>query len=89
MRAKHCRQAFGAKKYKLVGLHCQRMMVILTLLCFPVIVIWLQAGMPYDGREWMSHTNAEWVLNLVGMPPKVASLSAFWIKLLIPGMVCF
>lgn len=29
----------------------------------------------------------EWVLLMVGMPPKVALLSAFWVKLLIPGMV--
>ena len=31
-----CSQAFGAKKYRLVGLHCQRAMVILTIMCIPV-----------------------------------------------------
>lgn len=34
-----CSQAYGARKYKLVGLHCQRAMVILTLVCFPVAVV--------------------------------------------------
>uniref|UniRef100_A0A6B2L184 Multidrug and toxin extrusion protein n=1 Tax=Arcella intermedia TaxID=1963864 RepID=A0A6B2L184_9EUKA len=36
-----CTQAFGAKKYKLVGLHFQRAMVILTLSCIPIVVLWM------------------------------------------------
>ncbi len=40
-----CSQAYGAKQYRLVGLYCQRAMVILSLLAIPIALIWLQTGM--------------------------------------------
>ncbi len=39
-----CSQAYGAKQYRLVGLYCQRAMVILSLLAIPIALIWLQTG---------------------------------------------
>lgn len=49
-----CTQAFGAKQYKLVGLHCQRAMAISTVACVPIIIIWCFT---------------EPILNLVGVEP--------------------
>jgi hypothetical protein len=37
-----CSQAYGARKYHLVGLYAQRAMCILTMCCLPVTIVWLQ-----------------------------------------------
>jgi len=66
-----CSQAFGAKQYKLVGLYCQRAALILTLLCFPIALVWLQA---------------EKVLKLMGVEDEIAAMSLKYIMCLIPGM---
>jgi len=65
-----CSQAFGGKQYKLVGLHCQRGMIIITLFCIPQIIIWL---------------NTYYIAKLMGMPDETALYAAKWNKLQIFG----
>jgi len=65
-----CSQAFGAKKYNLVGLHCQRAMVILTIACIPIALVWYNA--------WV-------VLQFIGTE-ETASLSQYWLRRLIPSI---
>jgi MATE family multidrug resistance protein len=35
-----CSNAFGGKQHMLLGLHCQRACVIVSLLCVPIAVLW-------------------------------------------------
>eukprot|EP01113_Clastostelium_recurvatum_P035522 TRINITY_DN4965_c0_g1_i5.p1 TRINITY_DN4965_c0_g1~~TRINITY_DN4965_c0_g1_i5.p1 ORF type:complete len:609 (+),score=100.02 TRINITY_DN4965_c0_g1_i5:80-1906(+) len=63
-----CSQAYGAKKYKLVGLQAQRAMVILTFMCVPIALLWYYAG---------------FLLQYVGTA-QTADLSQFWLRRLIP-----
>jgi MATE family multidrug resistance protein len=37
-------QAFGAKRYRLVGLHAQRAIAIMTLCSIPVLVVWMNTS---------------------------------------------
>lgn len=57
--------AFGGKENKLVGLYCQRSMVIVSAACIPIAIIWILAGvgLQYVFRidEEMSHLAALWV----------------------------
>jgi MATE family multidrug resistance protein len=66
-----CAQAFGAKKYKLVGLHFQRSIILLTLVCIPIITLWLFT---------------EKILLVGGVEPEVARLSQLWVYCMIPGL---
>lgn len=66
-----CTQAFGAKQYKLVGLFCQRGMVILTIACFPIAGIW---------------TLTEKILTFANVDPEIASLSQHWVYWQILGL---
>eukprot|EP00026_Physarum_polycephalum_P005157 Phypoly_transcript_05186.p1 GENE.Phypoly_transcript_05186~~Phypoly_transcript_05186.p1 ORF type:complete len:586 (+),score=89.56 Phypoly_transcript_05186:190-1947(+) len=68
-----CSQAFGAKKYRLVGLHCQRAMVILTIGCIPIAIVWYNA--------WI-------VLQFIGTEEtkEVTDWSQYWIIRLIPSL---
>jgi len=65
-----CSQAYGAGKYSLVGRHAQRAMVILTLACFPIALIWSQT---------------ERILNLLGLS-NISSLAGHYTTVLIIGM---
>jgi MATE family multidrug resistance protein len=65
-----CSQAYGAKKYHLVGLHCQRAMTILTIACIPIALLW-----------W----NSEFALKLIATDDTPA-LSLFWIRRLVPSL---
>jgi Na+-driven multidrug efflux pump len=65
-----CSQAYGAGKYSLVGRHAQRAMVILTLACLPLALIWSQT---------------ELILNLLGLSD-ISSLAGHYTTVLIIGM---
>eukprot|EP00047_Mylnosiga_fluctuans_P017283 m.60206 g.60206 ORF g.60206 m.60206 type:complete len:579 (-) comp7013_c0_seq1:425-2161(-) len=66
-----CTQAYGAKNYMLTGLHCQRAMVILSLICFPLALIWSQTKL---------------FLEMLGIPSEQAALSGSYTRILIIGM---
>lgn len=64
-------QSYGAKQYTLVGLHTQRGMFVLTLLCVPVAVVWLFT---------------EQFLLALQMPHDVSANAGIWTRLLIIGL---
>ncbi len=66
-----CSQAFGAKQYLLCGRQTQRAIVILTLMCIPISVVWLQT---------------EASLVLIGMDPDISRLAGDFTVLQIAGM---
>lgn len=66
-----CSQAYGAKSYLLVGRHTQRAMVLLTMACFPVAIIWLNAGT---------------VLSWMGIEDRICELASHYVSVLILGM---
>lgn len=37
-----CSNAYGSRQYRLVGLHAQRVMLFLSLLCVPIALVWSQ-----------------------------------------------
>eukprot|EP00607_Mallomonas_marina_P008797 CAMPEP_0182418716 /NCGR_PEP_ID=MMETSP1167-20130531/3085_1 /TAXON_ID=2988 /ORGANISM="Mallomonas Sp, Strain CCMP3275" /LENGTH=522 /DNA_ID=CAMNT_0024593049 /DNA_START=341 /DNA_END=1909 /DNA_ORIENTATION=+ len=59
-------QAYGAKAYKLMGLHCQRAMVILSIAVMIAISIWCQT-------EFILHT-------ILGIEKDTAKLAGLWAK---------
>jgi MATE family multidrug resistance protein len=66
-----CSQAFGAREFLLVGLQCQRVIVILTLFCVPVLIAWLFTAP---------------LLIALGIPTRIAQLSHVWVRYLAVGM---
>ena len=65
-------QAYGAKLYKLMGLHTQRAIVILSLCSVPVTILWLQTG---------------WVLrNVLFIDSTVSDLAGQWSKVIAFGL---
>jgi len=66
-----CTQAFGAKKYKLVGLHFQRASVLITILCIPIIGFWMFT---------------EKILSLAGVDPEISYNAQLWVHWLMPGL---
>lgn len=71
-----CSQAYGAKKYKLVGLHCQRAMVILSIVCIPIAILWWNAWVLL---QFISTDDAE-------SSAQILNLSQFWIRRLLPSL---
>jgi multidrug resistance protein, MATE family len=65
-------QAYGAKLYKLTGLHTQRAIVILTLCTMPVYFLWLQTG-------WILH-------NVLFINKTVSDLAGQWSKIIAIGL---
>lgn len=65
-------QAYGAKNYKLVGIIFQNCMLLMTLVCIPVGMMWF----------W-----TEEVLILMGQDPALAQLSGVFSKYLLIGLV--
>jgi Na+-driven multidrug efflux pump len=65
-------QAYGAQEYRLLGLHTQRAMVILTLFSIPVGFIWWKT-------TWL-------LINVLGIDPLIADLAGQWAHVLIIGL---
>ncbi|WOG95349.1 hypothetical protein DCAR_0414664 [Daucus carota subsp. sativus] len=40
----YCGQAYGAKEYHKLGVHMQRTMLVLMLMCFPISILWSYTG---------------------------------------------
>lgn len=65
-------QAFGAKLYKTMGLHCQRAIAILSVAFIFIVIIWCQT---------------EYILqHLMGIDPEVSKLAGVWAKVLALGL---
>jgi len=67
-----CSQAYGAKSYLLVGLYCQRAMLILSICCVIFGSVW-----------W----NTSFILNYVlGIDKDTAELAGLWSRIMIIGL---
>ena len=65
-------QAYGAKFYRLMGLHTQRAIVIFTLAAVPIIFMWMQTG---------------WILqNLLTLDAEISKLAQIWANYISLGL---
>lgn len=68
-----CSQAYGAKQYRLVGLQAQRGMLVLSLACVPLAMVWLQT---------------ERISLLIGMTTETSQMAGVWARYQIAGRFC-
>lgn len=66
-----CGQSYGAKVERMLGIHTQRAMVILLLLCLPLSILWI---------------NASSILVFLGQDTTISQTSGSYIVFLIPGL---
>ncbi|KAL3535344.1 hypothetical protein ACH5RR_003805 [Cinchona calisaya] len=66
-----CGQAYGAKQYHMVGIHTQRAMFVLLLVCIPISVLWANAGN---------------VLAFFGQDPEISTEAGLYARYLIPSI---
>ena len=69
-----CGQAFGAGQYHLLSIYKQRAMVLLTLTCIPIVVVW---------------ANARQVLVLLGQDHAIAAVAGEYARWLIPSLALY
>ncbi|XP_021747156.1 protein DETOXIFICATION 16-like [Chenopodium quinoa] len=67
-----CGQSYGAKQYKMVGVHTQRAMLVLCLVSVPISITWY---------------NTKYILIVVGQDHMIASEAASYVKSMIPGLI--
>ncbi|KAL4654578.1 hypothetical protein ACB092_01G389600 [Castanea dentata] len=65
----YCGQAYGAKQYRLIGIHTQRAMIVLLLSCIPITLIWAKA----------SH-----ILVFLRQDPEISAAAGLYARFLIP-----
>ncbi|CDP02838.1 unnamed protein product [Coffea canephora] len=66
-----CGQSYGAKHYRMLGIHMQRAMVVLLLTCIPLTCIWANTGR---------------ILAFVGQDPEISFEAEVYARFLIPGI---
>ena len=72
-----CSQAYGAKKYRLLGVYFQRAVVISFVWCLPILALCL---------------NAEPILKFINQDPDVAAVAGKYLKILLvanPAMIIY
>lgn len=69
-----CGQAFGAKQYHLLGIHMQRAMLVLTLVCIPVSAIWFYTAP---------------ILRFFGQDAEIASEAGTYSRWMIPTLFAY
>jgi hypothetical protein len=69
-----------------VGLQCQRVIVILTIFCVPVVIACLFTGILFYGRLNTKLRSAAPLLIALGIPARIAELSHVWVRYLTGGL---
>nr|GME15668.1 protein DETOXIFICATION 16-like [Ipomoea batatas] len=69
-----CGQAYGAKHYRLLGVHTQRAMLILLLISVPLACIWANTGS---------------ILVFMGQDPEISAEAGNYASFLIPGLFAY
>lgn len=64
-----CGQSYGAKQYRMLGIHMQRAMLILMIVSIPLAVIW---------------ANTRSILIFLGQDPEISTEAGNYAKLMIP-----
>ncbi|XP_073154543.1 protein DETOXIFICATION 16-like [Henckelia pumila] len=66
-----CGQSYGAKQYHMLGIHVQRAMLVLLLLCIPLAVIW---------------ANTTSILTALGQNPNISKEAGSYARFMIPSI---
>lgn len=69
-----CGQSYGAKQYHMLGIHLQRAMLVLGLVCIPLATVWFNAG----------H-----ILKFLGQDPEIAAAAGNYARFLIPCLFAY
>lgn len=69
-----CGQAYGAKQYNLLGIHMQRAMLVLTLVCIPISIIWFYTSP---------------ILRFFGQDPEIAAGAGVYSRWMIPILFAY
>ncbi|KAG6705679.1 protein DETOXIFICATION 16-like [Carya illinoinensis] len=69
-----CGQSYGAKQYHMLGIHMQRAMLVLLLVCIPLALIWANAG----------H-----ILVFLGQDPEISAEAGLYARFMIPSIFAF
>ncbi|KAL4392407.1 hypothetical protein HN51_013880 [Arachis hypogaea] len=69
-----CGQSYGAKQHGMVGIHMQRAMLILMILCIPLSIIW---------------ANTASILTALGQDPQISSEAGQYAKFMIPSLFAY
>lgn len=64
-----CGQSYGAKQYRMLGIHMQRAMIVLLLACIPLALIWANTGQ---------------ILAFLGQDPEISAEAGLYARFLIP-----
>ncbi|KAJ1392035.1 Multi antimicrobial extrusion protein [Sesbania bispinosa] len=67
-----CGQSYGAKQYRMLGIHMQRAMLILMIVSIPLAVIW---------------ANTRSILIFLGQDPEISAAAGSYAKLMVPNLL--
>lgn len=67
-----CGQAYGGKQYEMLGIHMQRAMVVLSLICIPIALLW---------------ASIEQILTILKQDPLISEQAGIYGKWLIPSII--
>ncbi|KAL3533043.1 hypothetical protein ACH5RR_006564 [Cinchona calisaya] len=66
-----CGQSYGAKQYRMLGIHMQRAIIVLLLVCIPLACIWANTGN---------------ILAFAGQDPEISSEAEIYARFMIPSI---
>ncbi|VFQ90373.1 unnamed protein product [Cuscuta campestris] len=69
-----CGQSYGAKQYLMLGIHMQRAMLVLLLVCIPLSVVWLSTAS---------------ILKALGQEPDIADAAGHYAQLMTPALFAY
>ncbi|KAK2987807.1 hypothetical protein RJ640_024434 [Escallonia rubra] len=69
-----CGQSYGAKEYRMLGIHMQRAMIVLLLFCIPLACIW---------------ANTERILTFLGQDPEISAQAGIYSRFMIPSIFAY
>ncbi|XP_016903202.2 protein DETOXIFICATION 16-like isoform X2 [Cucumis melo] len=67
-----CGQSYGGKQYEMLGIHMQRAMVVLSLICIPIALLW---------------ASIEQILTFLKQDPLISEQAGIYGKWLIPSII--
>ncbi|KAL8056684.1 hypothetical protein ABFX02_04G135100 [Erythranthe guttata] len=69
-----CGQSYGAKQYHMLGIHMQRAMLVLLLVCIPLAIVW---------------ANTAPILTLLGQDPDISKEAGHYARFMIPSIFAY
>lgn len=69
-----CGQSYGAKQYHMLCIHMQRAMIVLLLACFPLAIIWINAGQ---------------LLVLLGQDSEISAEAGLYARYMVPSIFAY